>query len=172
MTKKFSKVNKQRKTKIKRNRNKRKNKTRVSYSVEEVDMKFVVLHEFNTKKQSFIYFMQYTGNEETIASFADLISKADYDNLGGDYVQFEIDSENLVSENTADEMIKCNFDMFSKLTGKMELPFTKKEVEDMEVHEIATRLNKEFLGYGNSITKLFGEQVELGGTPGLQNQLR
>ena len=89
----------------------------------EVDMKFILLHEFNSKElESFIYFMQYTGNEKTIASFANFISKADYGNLeGGDYVKFEINSKNLVSENTADEMIKCNFGsysyMFSKLTG-------------------------------------------------------
>jgi hypothetical protein len=128
----------------------------------EVDKKFVLLHEFNTKElESFIYFMQYTGNEKTIASFAKFISKADYDNMdGGEYVKFEIDTKNLVSENTADEMIKCNFGsysyMFSKLTGKMEDPFNGDSAEDMEGHEIATVLNDEF--FGNRITKLFVEQ--------------
>jgi hypothetical protein len=128
----------------------------------EVDMKFILLHEFNTKEnESFIYFMQYTGNEETIASFSEFISKADYGNLeGGEYVKFEIDSKNLVSENTADEMIKCNFGsyscMFSKLTGKMVDPFNEYSVEDMEGDEIATLLNDEF--FGNRITKLFVEQ--------------
>jgi hypothetical protein len=127
----------------------------------EVDMKFILLHEFNTKEnESFIYFMQYTGNEETIASFSEFISKADYGNLeGGEYVKFEIDSKNLVSENTADEMIKCNFGsysyMFSKLTGKMVDPFYGDSSEDMEGDEIATLLNDEF--FGNRITKLFIE---------------
>ena len=127
----------------------------------EVDMKFILLHEFNTKEnESFIYFMQYTGNEKTIASFAEFISKADYGNLdGGEYVKFEIDTKNLVSENTADEMIKCNFGsysyMFSKLTGKMVDPFNEDSVEDMEGDEIATLLNHEF--FGNRITKLFVE---------------
>jgi hypothetical protein len=127
----------------------------------EVDMKFILLHEFNTKElESFIYFMQYTGNEKTIASFAEFISKADYDAMGGEYVKFEIDSKNLVSENTADEMIKCNFGsyscMFSKLTGKMEDSFNEDSVEDMEGDEIATLLNDKF--FGNGITKLFVEQ--------------
>jgi hypothetical protein len=80
--------------------------------------------------------------------------------MGGDYVKFEIDTENLVSENTADEMIKCNFGsyspMFSKLTGKMEYPFNEDSLEDMEGDEIATLLNDEF--FGNRITKLFVEQ--------------
>ena len=102
--------------------------------------------------------MQYTGNEKTIKSFADLISKADYSNMGGDYVQFEIDYNNLVSKNTAVEMTNCNFDMFSILPGIMKVPFTKKEVKYMTGHEIATRLNDEFRGYGKSITKLFVEQ--------------
>lgn len=104
--------------------------------------------------------MQYTGNEKTIASFAEFISKADYCDLeGGEYVKFEIDIKNLVSENTADEMIKCNFGsysyMFSKLTGKMVDPFNGDSVEDMEGDEIATLLNDEF--FGNRITKLFVE---------------
>jgi len=127
----------------------------------DVDKKFILLHEFNTKEnESFIYFMQYTGNEETIASFADFVSKADYDDMeGGDYVKFEIDTENKVSENTADEMIKCNFGsyshMFSKLTGKMVDPFRGGSAEDMEGDEIATRLSDKF--FGNRITKLFVE---------------
>ena len=163
MTKKFSKVNKQRKTK--RNRNKGKNKTRVLYRGGEVqtggvDMKFILLHEFNTKEnESFIYFMQYNDNEDTIKSFAAVISKADYEDMGGHYVKFEIDTENLVSENTADEMIKCNFgsysNMFSKLTGKMEDPLTEEEVKDMEGHEIATLLSEKF--FSNRIPELFVE---------------
>ena len=165
MTKKFSKVNKQRKTK--RNRNKGKNKTRVLYRGGEVedkdkDMKFILLHEFNTKdSSSLVYFMQYTGNEETIKSFADVISKADYDAMEGDYVKFEIDTENLVSKNTADEMEKCNFGMFKILTGIMKDPFTRGEVEDMEGHEaentmghkIATLLSDKF--FSNRIPDLF-----------------
>ena len=127
---------------------------------EKVNMEFILLHEFNAKEnESFIYFMQYTGNEETIASFSEFISKADYDEIGGDYVKFEIDTENLVSENTANEMIKCNFGsyscMFSKLTGKMVDPFHGDSAEDMEGNEIATLLTDKF--FGNRITELFVE---------------
>lgn len=132
-------------------------------------MMFILLHEFNTKEnESFIYFIQYTGNEKIIASFANFILKANYDNLeGGDYVKFEIDTKNLVSENTANEMINCKFGsysyMFSKLTGKMLDPFNKDSdsdsdsdsVEDMDGDKIATLLNDEF--FGNRITKLFVE---------------
>ena len=104
--------------------------------------------------------MQYTGNEKTIDSFANFILKANYDNFeGGDYVKFEIDIKNFVSENTANEMINCKFGsysyMFSKLTGKMVDPFNEDSVEDMEGDEIATLLNDEF--FGNRITKLFVE---------------
>ena len=154
MTKKFSKVNKQRKTK--RNRNKGKNKTRVLYRGGE-DTKFARLHEFDNTKQSFIYFMQYTGNEETIKSFAEFIEKADYTNMGGDYVQYEIDYEKLVSKNTAVEMTNCNFDMFYILPGKMEYPFNGYSAKNMEGDEIAKLLDNEFHGSGNSITKLFPE---------------
>jgi hypothetical protein len=173
MTKNFSKVNKQRKTK--RNRNKVKNKTRVLYRGGE-DKKFMLLHEFDTKHlQSFIYFMQYTDSEKTIDSFADFISKANYDNLGGDYVKFEI-ATNLVSEKTANQMEKCNFGQdgvkFLKL-GKMKaeaMVALQKEVEDMEGyeaeedmegyeaediegHKIATLLSDKYRG--NRIENLF-----------------
>jgi hypothetical protein len=117
---------------------------------EEVDMKFILLRVYNAKDcESYIYFMQYTGNEETIDSFAEFISKADYSELeGGHYVKFEIDSKNLVSENTADEMIKCDFGMFSKPTGKMVNPFHEDSIYDMEGDEIARILNDNFWGDG------------------------
>ena len=171
MTKKFSKVNEQRKTK--RNRNKGKNKTRVLYRGGEVqtggvDKKFMLLHQFDRKHlHSFIYFMQYTDSEKTIDSFADFISKANYDNLGGDYVKYEI-ATYLVSKNTADEMIKCNFGqdgvVFLKL-GKMKagaMVELQKGVEDMEGyeaeediegHKIAALLSDKYRG--NKITELF-----------------
>jgi hypothetical protein len=131
------------------------------------DKKFIVLHQFNTKdSSSLVYFMQYTNNVETIKSFADVISKADYGKLeeGDEYVKFEIDSKNLVSNNTAVEMEKCNFGMFKILTGIMKDPFTRGEVEDMEGHEaedteghkIATLLDKRF--YSNKIPELFDKQ--------------
>jgi hypothetical protein len=71
-------------------------------------------------------------------AFANFISKADYYNLaGGDYVKSEINTKNLVSENTANEMINCNFGsysyMFSKLTGKMVDPFDGDSVKDMDM---------------------------------------
>lgn len=129
-----------------------------------VDKKFILLHAFNSKdNESFIYFIQYTGNEKTIASFADVISKADYSEMEGHYVKFEIDIENEVSENTADEMIKCNFGsykfgpyscMFYKLTGKMVNPFEDiDEYENIDEDEIARRLSSKF--FGNKIEKLF-----------------
>ena len=95
--------------------------------------------------------------------------------MGGDYVKFEIDTENLVSKNTADEMIKCNFGMFKILTGIMKYPFTKGEVKDMEGHEaedmegheaentkghkIATLLSDKF--FSNRIPELFVEQTPI-----------
>jgi hypothetical protein len=104
--------------------------------------------------------MQYTDNEKTIDSFAEFISKAEYYDLeGGEYVKFEINTKNFVSENTADEMIKCNFGsysyMFSKLTGKMVDPFNGDSAKDMEGNKIAKLLNDKF--FGNRITKLFVE---------------
>jgi hypothetical protein len=114
------------------------------------------LHEFNTKeRESFIYFIPYTtDNKNTIDSFAEFISKADYGNLeGGEYLKFEIDTKNLVSKNKADEMEKCKFGMFLKLTGKMENPFNGDSVEDMEGDEIATLLNDKF--FSNRIPELF-----------------
>lgn len=137
MTKKFSKVNEQRKTK--RNRNKGKNKTRVLYSGGEVN-KFMLLHKVDSEKlQSFIYFMPYNkDNENTINSFAKVILQANYDSMEdeGDYfLKFEIDSQNLVSENTVNEMQLCNFAhdgvVFLKLDGIMKDPFNGASVDNL-----------------------------------------
>jgi hypothetical protein len=157
MTKKFSKVNKQRKTK--RNRNKGKNKTRVLYRGGEEDKKFRLLRVYNSKdRESYIYFMPYNKvNKETIDSFAKFISDADYRDLeGDDHVEYEIDSTNLVSEQTANEMIKCDFGMFSKFEGIMKDPFHGDSIDDMTGEEIATILNDEY--WENGITNLFEKQ--------------
>jgi hypothetical protein len=125
-----------------------------------MEKQFVILHEFNYKEnESFIYFMQYTDNEENINILAEIISTAIFDNIGGDYIKFEIDCNNYVSEKTVDEIIKCNFgsyfNMFSKLTGKMENLFFL-ENTNMNGYEKANLLDTMF--FGNKIIKLFANK--------------
>ena len=56
-------------------------------------MNFIIFKENNTKEnESFIFFLQYDGNEEQLNKLNNIISKTDFDNLhGGDYSSFEID---------------------------------------------------------------------------------
>ena len=58
MTKKFSKVNKQRKTKTKRNRNKGKNKTRVLYRGGTLNFELVNKDGESIDEKSFIDFLK------------------------------------------------------------------------------------------------------------------
>lgn len=97
-----------------------------------METQFIILHEFNTKEQeSFIHFLQYTDNEEIINYLETIISESDFDELGGDYIRFEINTKHIISETTVNEMIKCDFGsyyhMFSKCVGKMEDNFYDKE---------------------------------------------
>ena len=131
-----------------------------------MEKQFIALHEYNTKeKESFILFMQYTDNEENIKLLVEFILDADYEDMDGEYVRFEIDSNNLISEKTVDEMIKCGFgsyhDMFSKLSGKMKNPFYgeeddeeyKNSIRNMNSYDKARLLDDKF--YGIKLRKLF-----------------
>jgi hypothetical protein len=124
-----------------------------------MEIQFITLHEYNSKEEeSFIHFLQYTDNEENINNLAEVILDADNYELAGDFVRFEIDIRNIISEKTVDEMIKCRFGsyyyMFSKCIGKMKHPFDNKdEVNNLSDYDKAILLNEMF--FSLKIKELF-----------------
>ena len=60
-------------------------------------MQFVTLQEYNQKEhESFVFFLQYTGNEKAIDDLAYFIKNANTDDLYGDYSKFQIDKTTLL----------------------------------------------------------------------------
>jgi hypothetical protein len=84
---------------------------------------YAVLQETNGKEyESWLYFIRHTGNEEALQYLHDQIETVDWYILD-DLSTFDLDLDNLVSEQTASEMITLNLNHVSnhrKFDGKME----------------------------------------------------
>lgn len=119
-------------------------------------MKYVVFKEVNYKeKDSFYFFLQYDGNEEKLSSLANIIRQANYEGMYGDYSEFSIDVENLVSQETVDEMLKvnllCHEGSFQVCQG--EFDFYEEDFYGLGPKEIALNLDDMF--FYLEITKFF-----------------
>ncbi len=84
---------------------------------------YAVLQETNGKEyESWLYFIRHTGNEEALQYLHDQLETVDWYILD-DLSTFDLDLDNLVSEQTASDMITLNLNHVSnhrKFDGKME----------------------------------------------------
>ena len=84
---------------------------------------YAVMQETNGKEyESWLYFIKYTGNEDALKHLHDQLETVDWYILD-DLSTFDLDLDNLVSEQTASEMITLNLNHVSnhrKFDGKME----------------------------------------------------
>ncbi len=85
---------------------------------------YAVMQETNGKEyESWLYFIKYTGNEEALKHLQSQIETVDWYILD-DLSTFDLDLDNLVSEQTASEMITLNLNHVSnhrKFDGKMQM---------------------------------------------------
>ena len=125
-------------------------------------MNFIIFKENNTKEnESFIFFLQYDGNEEQLNKLNNIISKTDFDNLhGGDYSSFEIDIKTMISENSVNQLTKVNLGCFSRLFTKCvgNFKLSSELFEDLNESEMALKLDTLF--YGCKITEYFSSNDE------------
>lgn len=119
-------------------------------------MEFITFKENNQKEnESFIFFLQYTNNEEALENLSYYIEKADPSDLTGDFSSFEIDIENKISEKSAYELEKVNIGTFGPLFTVCRGLFTfNKEMFD-EVEESEWALKLDSLYYACRITDHF-----------------
>ncbi len=86
------------------------------------EIKYAVIQETNGKEyESWLYFIRYNGNEEALQHLHDQLETVDWYILD-DLSTFDMDLDNLVSEQTASEMITLNLNHVSnhrKFDGKM-----------------------------------------------------
>jgi len=79
-------------------------------------MNFITFKEKNNKEnETFIFFLQYDGNEEQLNKLNNIISKTDFSDLYEDCSRFEIDIKTMISEASVNEIIKINLGCFSHL---------------------------------------------------------
>ena len=108
-------------------------------------MEFITFKENNQKEnESFIFFLQYTNNEEALKNLSYYINKADASDLTGDFSSFEIDIENKISEKSVYELEKVNIGIFSPLFTicKGSFTFDKNFFEKEEESEWALKLDE------------------------------
>lgn len=117
-----------------------------------VPLEFVVLYEKNyTYKEVFVFYLQWTGNEEAITLLEKITSKALYEDYeykcNNEYSFICVDIENLIPESAVD--IHCRLidpnsycPLFTKLTGKFKCPF-KEEDYDIDEYELPSLINEE-----------------------------
>lgn len=107
--------------------------------------------EKNTKEnETFIYYLQWTGNEDALTRLEKLVEGASYDDLyGGDYSQVSLDTSIKIPQQVVD--IQCNVHetinmyhpLFTKCVGTFTCPISDKELEENE-HERARILDEMF----------------------------
>ena len=96
-------------------------------------MKFIIFKEDNKKEhETFIFFLQYEGNERMINKLKDIIDSTDFSEMEGDYSTFEINTQNKISESTVKELCSIQLgsynDLFTECIGEFKFPY-----EDFEV---------------------------------------
>jgi hypothetical protein len=118
-------------------------------------MKYVAFIEVNHKEHECYYtYLQYDGNEDVLNVFDQILKEADFSSMFGDYSEFFIDINNLLSEETINEQCKIKFDgyyPFSVCKGKFD--FCDEEFFNKDSKEKALLLDEMF--YANQIQNYF-----------------
>lgn len=111
-------------------------------------MKYATFLELNRKDhETYIYYLQYDGNEEELLALKDIIRDADFSGMSGDYSEFDIDIDNLLSKSSVDEQIKIKFDgycPFDVCNGKFD--FHQEDFYGLGDMESALKLDDMFYG--------------------------
>ena len=110
-------------------------------------MEYITFIEHNRKeRESFIFFLQYTGNEEMLTKLHTFVESADSSYMDGDYSKFEMNIQNKLSESAVNEMITVQYGsysrMFQKVNGKFSYWFPD-EMEDEDETIIKIKMDPE-----------------------------
>lgn len=126
------------------------------------EREFIVCMERNTKQQEvFIYYLQWTTNEETILRLNKAIQKANYaEKEGGDYSELRCDLDKKLPESVVDAHIGLKdmnsyFPMFTKCTGTFTFHLSEEEIDETEECNLASILDIMF--YGCKMPEMFSE---------------
>ncbi len=124
-------------------------------------LEFVMLYEYNYKENElFIFYLQWTGNEEALKKLHKIISKAFFDDMYGDFSLPTLNIKTKIPESAVDihcqasDVIdpNCFHKLFTKCTGTFHYPF---EDEDLEREEFELAQLIDSVLYSCKIERLF-----------------
>jgi hypothetical protein len=112
-------------------------------------MEYCVLIEHNQEEhESYIFYLQWNGNEEALQTLYGLVEEADVYSLLGDTNSFEMhDPRVRISQSAVDEHMnigRCTFRTFQAVNGIFTLPFSDDEIGDMDAYDIERMLKQVF----------------------------
>jgi hypothetical protein len=110
-------------------------------------MQYVVFAEKNHKEhETFIFYLQYTGNEKKIDKFAKLVERANFDFMDGDYSEFLIQTSVKISEQSVIEHLRINLGSYARMFSvcKGHFDFNFDSLEDLSDTDLACALDNNF----------------------------
>lgn len=119
-------------------------------------LEFVPFIEKNTKEnETFVFYLQWTGNEEQLTLLNKAIEKACYDDIYGDCSIVTMDINTKIPESAVDihtriQSLNGYHKMFTKCIGKFHCP---DDIDSTDEYEMATLLDETF--YSCKIKKMF-----------------
>ncbi len=131
---------------------------------EEKKFTYAILQETNcAENESWYYFLRYQGNEVAIENLQKELYKIDFQvSEGDDYSIFELETNYLVSEQTAKEMIHVDLNSFSfhrkfdgKMNPKISFGIKPKDKQEKKMEKITM-----VLGYGGIEKFIDGEDFD------------
>ena len=100
-----------------------------------IPLEFVVFTIYNTKeRESFIFYLQWNGNEENLNRLEALIDNADFSCMDGDYIAIQLDTSVKIPESAVDIHCKVKktlsryVHLFTKCVGQLDFPFYRFEL--------------------------------------------
>lgn len=114
-------------------------------------LEFVVFYEKNYKEDElYIFYLQWTGNEEALRILERAVSKACYEDLYGDYSMVHLDISVKLPESVVDAQCRLTntmnsyYQLFTKCVGKFNCPFTETYLENLDKYIIADLMDQIF----------------------------
>jgi len=113
-------------------------------------MEYCVFVEHNQKeRESFIFYLQYTGNEKELELLYRLVTKADNGDLVGDVAYFEMADPSIrISQAAVNEHKRIVLGTYSQtfqiVNGTLRFRFREDEIAHLDGYDIARVLDREF----------------------------
>lgn len=110
-------------------------------------MQYIVFVENNFKEnEPFIFYLQYTGNERKLQKFAEIVDRAYYRDMEGDYSEFSINISSPVSEQSVLEHLRINLGTYNRMFNicKGNFMFDFDAFENLTDTQVATALDEMF----------------------------